>query len=289
MNPLAGRVGLLTGASGGIGTVLASALAAEGMNLVLTANPGTKLADLKHGLGSTVGKTVTMVHDLRYQDQVRLLFEQSLAAFGRVDVLINNAGIEFTAAYHELEADSILDVMRVNLEAPMLLARWFLPGMLERRCGHIVNMASLAGKAGPAFQEPYAATKAALIAFTASLRATYRDTGVSASVIIPGFVEAGIYERLHRNTGYAAPGLLGTSPAEAVARGLVRAVKRNLPEVIVNPYPVRPLFALNALSPRVGECLIRWTGAHAFFARAARVLKEREIKSGNPPRSSRPG
>ena len=161
----------------------------------------------------------------------------------------------------------------------MLLTRLVLPEMLDRKCGHIVNMSSLAGKAGPAFQEPYAATKAALIAFTASLRASYRGTGVSASVICPGFVEAGIYAKLKKETGFAAPALLGTSLPEPVARAVLKAIRRDLPEVIVNSLPVKPLFATAILFPRLGEFLVGMTGAHRFFARAADALKQKRIEA----------
>src|SRR6266446_2045991 len=164
-------------------------------------------------------------------------------------------------------------MIAINLEAPMILSRLVLPGMLERRSGHIVNVSSLAGKAGPAFQEPYAATKAGLIAFTASLRATYRGSGVSASVISPGFVEAGIYANLKARTGYAAPVVLGTSAPETVPRAVIRAVERNIPEVIINSIPIRPLLVLNLLLPSFGEWLTHKTGASDFFGRVAKALK----------------
>jgi short-subunit dehydrogenase len=155
----------------------------------------------------------------------------------------------------------------------MLLTHSVLPEMLQRRTGHIVNISSLAGKAGPGYQEPYAATKAGLIAFTFSLRGTYRATGVSASVICPGFVEAGIYARLKQKTGFGAPALLGTSQPEPVAKAVVRAIQKDLPDVIINPYPVRPLFALTALFPSIGEWLTTRIGVHKFFGRIAEAQK----------------
>ncbi len=273
MKNLSGKTALLTGASGGLGRYIALALAERGMNLALAAYPGEGLESLKDAVTQNGGRVLILVANLRHGSELRRLVEQTNLEFGRIDVLVNNAGLEYTAAYHELAEENIPDIIGVNLEAPMLLTRLVLPAMLERRCGHIVNMSSLAGKSGPAFQEPYAATKAGLIAFTASLRATYRGTGVSASVICPGFVEAGIYAKLKRDTGCSAPALLGTSPPEPVARAVVRAIERDLPEVIVNSLPVRPLFATATLFPRVGEFLIRQTGAHKFFGRVAEALK----------------
>jgi short-subunit dehydrogenase len=155
----------------------------------------------------------------------------------------------------------------------MLLTHALLPEMLRRRSGHIVNISSLAGKSGPAFQEPYAASKAALTAFTFSLRASYRGTGVTASVITPGFINTGIYARLRARTHCTAPPLLSAVPPERVARALLRAVRRDLPEVLVSRYPVQPILLVLAGLPRVGLWLIAQLGAHDFFRRVVEAEK----------------
>jgi short-subunit dehydrogenase len=279
MRELSGKTAILTGASGGLGRYIALALAQHGVNLVLAAYPGEGLDSLKEVVSQFGIRAFPLVANFRHTSQLRSVVEEAKREFGRIDLLINNAGVEFTSAYHELPEENIGDIIGINLEAPMLLARLVLADMLERRCGHIVNMSSLAGKIGPAFQEPYAATKAALIAFTASLRATYRGTGVSASVICPGFVEAGIYAKLKKETGFPAPALLGTSPPEPVAQAVVKAIRRDLPEVIINPYPVKPLIATAILFPRLGEFLVRRTGAHEFFGRAAEALRRKRLEA----------
>ncbi|HUR45673.1 MAG TPA: SDR family NAD(P)-dependent oxidoreductase, partial [Candidatus Saccharimonadales bacterium] len=177
--------------------------------------------------------------------------------------------------------------LTVNLEVPMVLTRLLLPGMLKRGCGHVVNMSSLAGKSGPGYQEPYAATKAGLIAFTSSLRGTYHGSGFSASVICPGFVEAGIYTRLKEKTGLAAPALLGTSRPEPVARAVVRCLRKDLPEAIINPLPVRPLFALTALAPSLGAWIMRKIGAHEFF-RTVHVAQQKAAGQATAAAPSQP-
>ncbi len=277
MRELSGKTAILTGASGGLGRYIALALAQRGVNLVLAAYPGEGLESLNEAVSQQGVRAIPLVANFRHASQLRSVVEVANKEFGRIDLLINNAGVEFTSAYHELPEENIGDIIGINLEAPMLLTRLVLPDMLARGCGHIVNMASLAGKSGPAFQEPYAATKAALIAFTVSLRASYRGTGVSASVICPGFVEAGIYAKLKKETGFVAPALLGTSPPEPVARAVVKAIHRDLPEVIVNPLPVKLLFATAILFPRLGEFLVSRTGAHEFFAKAAEALKRKRL------------
>src|SRR5437867_261783 len=273
MRELAGKTAIVTGASGGLGRYIALALAEQGVNLVLAAYPGEGLESLKEAANQRGIRAFPLVANFRHASQLRSVVEEAKKEFGHIELLINNAGVEFTSAYHELPEENIGDIIGINLEAPMLLTRLVLPDMLDRGCGHIVNMASLAGKAGPAFQEPYAATKAALIAFTASLRASYRRAGVSASVVIPGFVEVGIYARLKARSGCSAPALLGTSAPETVARAVVRALQRDIPEIIVNPLPVRPLLALTALLPSTGQWVIDKIGTNDFFRRVVKAEK----------------
>ena len=269
MTHLKGRTALLTGADGGMGGHLATALAAEGVNLLLVGFGEHGLAALVDALTAR-GVCAKSIHaDLRDASQRRDVVAAARREFGDIDLLVNNAGVEYSCPYHELTPAQIKDVIEVNLTASMMLAHLVLPDMLRRRSGHIVNMSSLAGKSGPAFQEPYAATKAALTAFTYSLRATYRSTGVSASVITPGFVDTGIYARLKDRTHCSAPFLL--SP-----------VSPGHPEVLVSRYPVQPILMILALMPRLGLWMIARLGTHEFFRRVVEASKrEPGVSSGS--------
>ena len=268
-----GDVVLLTGASGGLGIHFVKAFAERGARLVLAAFPGCELREQREEIEKRGCESVDMICDLRDSAQRSQLMDLALKRFGRVDILVNNAGVEFNSYYHELTEAKIAEVLAVNLAAPMQLTRLVLPGMLAQKRGHIINIASLAGKSGPAFQEPYAATKAELIAFTLSLRSTYRADSVSASAIVPGFVEAGIYARLKARTGRPAPRLLGVSQPAAVIRAVLRAIEKDTPEIIVNPIPVRPMLAFTALFPRAGEWLSSKFGANEFFRSAIEAEK----------------
>lgn len=268
---------LLTGASGGLGRFIAHAFADYKARQVLVAHPGINLEDLRKEIENRGGEATIIVSDLRDAAQRRQLCQEARMRVGPIDILINNAGVEFTSAYHELSEDNVYETLRVNLEAPMILSRLLLPEMLERKRGHIVSISSLAGKSGPAFEEPYAATKAGLIAFTSSLRATYRRYGVSASVIVPGFVEAGIYAKLKAKAGCTAPALLGTSRPEKIPVAVVRAIENDLPEVIVNPLPVRPLLAFASLFPVWGEWVTEKLGTNSFFQRVVEAPKSDRI------------
>ncbi len=273
MRIVPGQTVLLTGASGGLGSVMTKEFAGRGVKLGLVAYPGTGLEELSATVVRDGGTAIALTADLGNPHERHRVVETVRKELGPIDILINNAGVEFTSAYHDLTERQIGEVLAVNLEAPMLLSRLVLPEMLERRKGHIVNMSSLAGKSGPAYQEPYAATKAALVGFTSSLRATYRGSGVSASVIVPSFVEAGIYARLKATSGCEAPAMLTGCSAERVARAVVRAIERDVPELIVNRVPLRPVLALTALSPRLGDWLSRQLGVHDFFRRVIEAQK----------------
>lgn len=267
MKLAAGQTVLLTGASGGLGVFFTRALAERGLKLALVAHPGNELEELRAAVEKRGCQAKAYTSDLRDEVQRHQLLTQITKDLGPVDLLINNAGVEFTSAYHNLTEDNIYEILAVNLEAPLILTRLVLPLMLERKQGHIVNISSLAGRSGPAYQETYAATKAGLVAFTASLRNTYRGTGVSASVVTPGFVEAGIYTYLRQRAGRSAPVLLGASPPQKVVRAVFQAIERDSPEIIVNPIPVRPLLALAALCPSLGEWVINQIGTNEFFRR----------------------
>jgi short-subunit dehydrogenase len=269
----AGQTVVLTGASGGLGTYMAQAFAERKVNLALVAHPGIDLEGLRKSFADGGARTVAVTSDLRDPVQRREMLAAVRSQLGPIDILVNNAGVEFNSAYHELSEAQIGEVLSVNLEAPMILSRLVLPEMLGRRQGHIVSISSLAGKSGPAFQEPYAATKAGLVAFTQSLRGTYRDSGVSASVIVPAFVEAGIYARLKAKSGCAAPALLTGCSPEQVAEAVLRSIENDVPEIIVNRYPIRPVLALSALSPRLGDWINARMGVNDFFRQAAEVEK----------------
>src|ERR1051325_2817538 len=273
MKIVTGQTVLLTGANGGLGVYMTRALADRQTKLALVCFPGVGLEALREEVSARGAQAMVLVSDLRDPAQRRSVVEQVREKFGPIDILINDAGVEFTSAYHDLSEENLHDIINVNLEAAMVLTRLVLPEMLQRRRGHIVCISSLAGRSGPAFQEPYAATKAGLVAFTSSLRASYRREGVSASVVTPGFVEAGIYAKLKARSGCSAPVMLGTSRPETVARAVIRAIERDKPEIIVNPLPVRPLLALSALLPSVGEWVINQIGTNDFFRRVVEAEK----------------
>jgi short-subunit dehydrogenase len=280
MRELIGRTAIITGASGGLGSHIAEALADQKMNLVLAGLAGTPLDQLAKKLSGTTS-AITVLTDVTDRNSLEHLVRTTMEAFDGLDLLVNNAGVEMISRYHMLALDDIEHNINVNLTGAMLLTRLVLPGMLSRKCGHIINISSLSAKAGPPFAEPYAATKAGLIAFTESLRAEYQHTGVSASVICPGFVTAGIYQRIVDETGLCAPRLLGTSSAHLVAQAVVKAVKEDIPEIIINPGPTRLLTTLAELSPSLAERIMKRIGAVDWFMNVASFREDRRTKQNH--------
>lgn len=255
MLELNGRVALVTGASRGIGPYIARALAAEEMRVVLTARSKEGLDATAAQLSAQGASVAVVPADLADPGAPEAL-AAAAQPFGPIDVLVNNAGVMTLGAYDQAVRESIEHDVRVNLVAPMLLTRLLLPGMLERGRGHIVNVSSLASKGG-AYTEVYSTTKAGLVAFTASLRASYRGTGVSASAILPGFVsEVGITVEWTERTGVALPRMAGASPPDRVAAAVVRAIRQDLPDVYVNPGPTRLVMALREVFPGLAERLV---------------------------------
>ncbi len=271
MEELRGRNALVTGAGGGLGGYIARALAAEGVNLALTDLPGAAVDDLAAELRGRGVEVQCEPADLGDADQRRHLAEWATEALGPPDILVNNAGLEFGGGFLRTTEEELEAIVTVNLLAVMDLTRIVLPGMLERGRGHIVNMASLAGKVAPAYLASYAATKHGVVGFTHALRAENgggRPVGFSA--ICPGFVSrVGMFGRLEHRV--SAPRVLGTVPPESVGDAVVRAIRKNLAEVIVNNRPVRPLVLLNALAPRVAGGVWRLRAMREFAEGYARA------------------
>ena len=260
MRDLRDRNALLTGAGGGLGTYIAEELALAGANLALSDLPGGDTPALAQRLAASCGGRAAVVPaDLGDPTQLEGLIDRAEAAIGPLDVLVNNAGIEITSTYTGFTREEFERVTAINLIAPMELTRRVLPGMLARGRGHMVFMSSISGKLGFPYCEPYAATKAGLIALCQSLRLEYADRPVSFSVICPGFVsEAGIGARALGDQ--KLPMMLAPVRPDRVARALVNAIGRDQTEVLVTGAPTRPVLAIGALFPKLTERLLKSTG-----------------------------
>ena len=263
MKNLEGKVALVTGASKGLGVQIARALAREGVHLVLAARSEALLGEACRVATELGVKAIAVPVDLAKRESLERLATRAEQTFGRVDLLINNAGVLHTSDFATIDPAAIEETLSVNLRAPMLLSRRVMPGMIARGEGHIVNISSVAGLGGAAYVESYAATKHALVGFTRSLRLTLQAEGhpIGASVVCPGFVpDTGMFHDSMRATGATMPSRFGLANAEDVARAVVRAIRRDEPEIVVNSLPVRPIVLLLTLFPSLAGPIARVTG-----------------------------
>jgi short-subunit dehydrogenase len=267
---LRGCNALVTGAGGGLGGYIARSLAAEGVNLAVTDLPEAPVDGLAAELRSRGVRVEHAPADLTDRDERRRLAGWAEDTLGPLDVLVNNAGVEFGGSFlHNSDAE-LETIVAVNLLAVMDLCRLVLPGMLERGRGHIVNLASLAGKLPAPYLASYAATKHGVVGLTYSLRVEFQPDPVSFSAICPGFVrEVGMYGRHEHEV--EAPRILRTVAPEQVGQAVVRAIREDRPEVIVNAGPTKPLILLIALAPRTAARIASSKPMREFMRRSAAV------------------
>ena len=253
MTTLNDRTVLLTGASRGLGALLARRLVDAGARVALVARSAGPLESLAEALSARGGRAVAIPADLSDPGAVDGLLGRVEAAVGPVDVLVNNAGVEPFTAFERGSAEGIRMAVEVNVTAAMVLTRAVVPGMLDRGRGHLVFISSTSGLFGVPHMATYAATKAALRVFSHSLRIELRDRGVSSTAILPGFVEGtGMFEDQRGDRGLTPPWLVGSTGAERVASATLDAIRRDRAEVIVNSRPLRPLAIVAAAAPGVG-------------------------------------
>lgn len=266
MKSLRGQNVLVTGASRGMGVHIASALAREGANLVLTARTVHDLERVADELRMHRAKVVAIRADITRADDRLALIQRAEAEVGQIDVLVNNAGVAHWIPFSKQAPTDIARVLETNLNAPLLLTRLVLPAMIERRSGHVLNIASASGKIGIPYEAAYSASKAGLIEFSNALRMELQGTGVGVSVLCPVYYSSvGGFAR----QGVPPPRWVGSLSPQRVARAVTRAIRRNEQEVILWRGPGRVVLALNALSPGLRNLLVRLLGAVELNRRLA--------------------
>ncbi|WP_370673685.1 3-oxoacyl-[acyl-carrier-protein] reductase [Pleomorphomonas sp. PLEO] len=219
MFDLTGMTALVTGASGGIGGAIATALHAQGAKVVLS---GTRLAPLEELAARLGERTHVVTGNLADRADVDRLFTEAEAALGQVDILINNAGITRDGLFMRMKDEDWDQVIEVNLTSGFRLARAAVKGMMKRRFGRVIGITSVVGVTGNPGQGNYAAAKAGMIGMTKALAAEVATRGITANCVAPGFIETPMTEALNdkqkEGTLAAVPmGRLGTSEEIAAA------------------------------------------------------------------------
>jgi short-subunit dehydrogenase len=210
---LAGEVALVTGASSGIGAATARELARRGAVAVLAARRADALEAQAQAIREAGGEALAIPTDVADTTQLTQLADRATATFGRVDVLVNNAGASWSRPLASSRPDEVIALLKVNLLAAMLLTRAVLPGMLERRHGAIISVGSLSGRV--AMEPVYSATKYGLRGFSLGLRRQLAGSGVSVSLVSPGNVRTAM--TTHVTAPMPEPDLVASVIANLVA------------------------------------------------------------------------
>ncbi|MFY8059653.1 MAG: SDR family NAD(P)-dependent oxidoreductase [Planctomycetaceae bacterium] len=272
---------LVTGASAGLGLAICRQLAPQKPRLILAARSPERLQAAAAELQAAGCSVLAVPTDVAVPADLQRLVAAALAQFSRIDVLINNAGIECFSEFDSLTEAEIEQTIATNLTGAILLTRLVVPGMKSRRFGRIINMASTAGKHGPAYGAVYGATKAGLIAFTQSLRGELTEHGILSTAICPGFAtDGGIYDEIVKATGRRTPVLLGGTTATSVARAVESAIRNAPPERILNFPALRPMFLFRDVFPRLGERII--LAVTRKFLRRAAQAKQSQRQATSP-------
>lgn len=237
----ANKVVLVTGATSGIGAATAAAFRGAGAQVIGTGRDQRRLGDLKLDLALSM--------DVTDPAEVHISMQAIADRFGRLDVIVNNAGIGLFRAWEDTDVDAVERVMAVNLYGAIRVARAALPMLLATK-GVLVQVASVAGRRGYAKHTAYCASKHALIGWSESLRCDLAGTGVQVTVVCPPAVRTPFFE----NAGYMTfdadhPGLVPMT-ADQVADGILDAAARRVDTVILSRR-AKVLDALNTLSPKL--------------------------------------
>jgi dehydrogenase/reductase SDR family member 7B len=230
------KTAIITGASSGIGKACALHFAEKGFIVVLAARDELKLEQLKAGIEKSGGKALVAVTDVADENSCRKMVEKAVNETGRVDVLINNAGISMRALFADLDIEVIRKVMDINFWGTVYCTKYAMPYLLQNK-GSLVGISSIAGKKGLPGRSGYSASKFAMEGLLESVRTENLKTGLHVLVACPGFTASAIRERALNDKGMEQ----GESPrkesgmmqAEEVAHEIYKAVKNRRRDLIL--------------------------------------------------------
>jgi uncharacterized protein len=256
---LSGAVVAITGASAGIGRECALAFAGRGARIAIAARRLDRLQELAEQVRARGGEALTMAVDVGEPGQVEAFVAATVARYGRLDVMVNNAGYGIRGTVAAMPVDAHERLMRVNYLGTVRGCRAAVPIMLKQGRGVIINVSSIVGHRSLPTGGAYAATKAAQISLTEALRVELRGTGVFACSVHPVGTDTEFGGVQARESGDPASKPLGPQqPARVVAEAIVRCAERPRPEVY--PYgPSRAIVWLGAMAPG----LVDWLAARA--------------------------
>ncbi|KWX77480.1 oxidoreductase [Paenibacillus riograndensis] len=245
------KVVVITGASSGIGALTAQMLGKRGAIPILLARSEDKLKDTAAGIPGVFGLYACDVTD---EEQVQNTFADILSVYGRIDVLLNNAGYGRFAAFTDMESREFDDMMDVNYMGIVRCTKAVVPPMLERGSGQIVNVASMAGKIGTARSVAYTATKHAVLGFTNALRQELRRQGIIVSAVNPGPIATEFFRTADPSGSYEKSVARMMMTPEHVSKKIVKLIDKGKEEIDLPGFAAVGI-RLYGLFPRLADKL----------------------------------
>jgi NAD(P)-dependent dehydrogenase (short-subunit alcohol dehydrogenase family) len=256
---LSGTTAVITGATSGIGRETALQFARGGVSVVVAGRREERLRQLVSEIESAGGRAFGVVTDVAEQAQVDHLIESAVDRFGRIDTLVNNAGVAFAGRFDQMTLEDFRRVMDVNFWGAVYASKAVVALMRKQRGGGvIINVSSIFGKRGVPFQTAYCASKFALAGFSEALRAEVMSDGIDVSTIFPGAVETEIFESAANQTGMELPSFVPKFPAKALARIIVQTARFPQPEVVM-ALDAQAINFFNTLAPGLMDLALGWS------------------------------
>lgn len=269
MTSLRGKVAAITGASAGIGLACAKRLAREGVAVVLGARRLPLIESAAAEIRTAGGRATVVLMDVTREADVAALVEAATRDFGRLDIMICNAGFGYYGRIDETSADIMRHMMDVNFMGTFLGARAALPIFRRQNAGHLLFISSIVGRRGIAFMGGYTATKAAQSGLAESLRAEFAGTPIRVSCVYPISTETDFHSAMARDYGHHVAGLGPRQSADEVAEAVIACLRKPRPEV----YPhasSRGLALLTIAAPAFTDRFVR------------RFARRRDAAAGRP-------
>lgn len=256
---LSGRVAAITGASSGIGLASAQHLAREGVAVVLGARRKERLDDAVRDIRTAGGRADSAIMDVTSETDVRGLVQRAVESFGRLDIMICNAGFGFYGTVEETPVEIMQRMMDVNFMGTFFGARAALPLFRAQSRGHLIIVSSIVGQRGIGQMSGYSATKAAQVGFAESLRTEFSGTPIAVSLVFPVSTETEFRSAMRRDYGQSVSGLGPKQSVDDVARAIVACVRK--PKAEVYPHATsRALTVINAVAPGFTDKVVRRYG-----------------------------
>ena len=264
-NPIQKKIVIITGASSGIGAATAHRLAKDGVCLVLAARRLDRLKQVAEDAQNRGAEVLVVQTDVRNREDLQHLVDATLDRWGRIDVLLNNAGMGTDSAFVKMPSEEIRNEIAINLTAVIECAQVVLPVMLRQKSGHIINVASLAGMVAVPGAVVYSATKFGVNGFSDALHRELLGTGIRVSAFCPGYTPSEISPELKAIAEGQpdAPKVPGLMPVSYVADQIARLIDRPRLRLVI-PVGWRPLPLIAFIFPVFADKLMSYFSSKEY-------------------------